>query len=336
MINLEGRYFDGRHPFGPTATLTLSEGRASLTNERRSLQYDRETLRVSPRIGHAARFISFPDGALMQCDDSPLLDALPQESPSEGPIAWLEQRWAVALIATALMLALLVSGYVYGLPRLAEYAAARLPISAERNLGENALGYLDRGGWLKPTALSQEEQDGLRSGFVDLVHGLPLEQAYSLQFRASPRLGENALALPGGTIVITDEMVKATTSPEEVLAVLAHEIGHVELRHTLRQVLQDSLVAALATALVGDSASSGAAGVTGLPLMLAQAEYSREFEAQADDYAFALLKRHNISPNRFADLLERLEKRNKLSNTAATFLDSHPPTPARIRRARAA
>jgi hypothetical protein len=40
MINLEGRYFDGRHPFGPTATLTLSEGRASLTNERRSLQYD--------------------------------------------------------------------------------------------------------------------------------------------------------------------------------------------------------------------------------------------------------------------------------------------------------
>jgi hypothetical protein len=240
------------------------------------------------------------------------------------------------LIGTALMLALLVSGYVYGLPRLAEYAAARLPINAERNLGKKALASLDRGGWLKPSALSQEEQDGLRSGFVDLVHGLPFEQAYSLQFRASPRLGENALALPGGTIVITDAMVKATTSPEEVLAVLAHEIGHVELRHTLRQVLQDSLVAAVATAVVGDSASSGAAGVTGLPLMLAQAEYSREFEAQADDYAFALLKRHNISPNCFADLLERLEKRNKLSNTAATFLDSHPPTPERIRRARAA
>jgi Zn-dependent protease with chaperone function len=251
MNSLEGRYFDGRNPFGPAATLTLSDGRASLTSERSSRQYDSETLRVSPRIGHAARFISFPDGGQVQCDDSPLLDALPRESPSEGPVAWLEQRWAVALIGAALMLALLASGYVYGLPRLAKYAAARLPINAERDLGNKALVSLDRGGWLKLTALSQKEQWALRSGFVDLVHGLPLEQAYSLQFRASPRLGANALALPGGTIVITDEMVHAAASPEEVMAVLAHEIGHEELRHTLRQVLQDSLVVAVATALMG-------------------------------------------------------------------------------------
>jgi predicted Zn-dependent protease len=220
------------------------------------------------------------------------------------------------------------------LPRLAKYAATRIPIAAERDLGTKALGWLDGNGWLAPTTLSGEEQEPLRTGFAALVHGLPLEATYSLQFRASPRIGANALALPGGTIVITDAMVKVADSPEEIMAVLAHEIGHVELRHTLRQALQDSLVAAVVTTLTGD-ASPGAA-VTGLPVVVAQAHYSRDFETQADDYAFALLNRHDISPGRFADLLERLEKRSNAGGTRATFLDSHPPTPERIRRARAA
>jgi Zn-dependent protease with chaperone function len=258
------------------------------------------------------------------------LDALPQESRTEGPVAWLEQRWSVALIGTLLTIALLVSGYVYGLPRMAQYAAARIPIKAERHLGEQALRELDRSSWLKPTTLSADEQDRLRAGFSMLVDGLPFERAYSLQFRAGARIGANALALPGGIIVITDELVKVTDSPEEVMAVLAHEIGHVELRHTLRQVLQGSLVATVLTMLAGDS------GTSGLPVALARAEYSRDFETQADDYAFALLKRHHISPSHFADVLERLEGQKARGYGGSTFLDSHPPTPERIHRARVA
>jgi lipoprotein NlpI len=334
MISVKGQYFDGRHPLGLAAALIVSDRQASLTGERNSLQYQTETLRVSPRIGGADRFVSFPDGGQLQCNDSQVLDALPQESRAEGPVAWLEQRWAVALIGVALMLTLLTCGYVFGLPRLAEYAAARIPIAAERDLGTKALGWLDGNGWFAPTTLSGEEQEALRTGFAALVHGLPLEATYSLQFRASPRIGANALALPGGTIVITDAMVKVADSPEEIMAVLAHEIGHVELRHTLRQALQDSLVAAVVTTLAGDASPDAA--VTGLPVVVAQAHYSRDFETQADDYAFGLLNRHDISPGHFADLLERLEKRSNASGTRATFLDSHPPTPERIRRARAA
>jgi hypothetical protein len=335
MNGLKGQYFDGRHPLGLAATLIVSERHASLTGERGSLEYQTETLRVSPRIGGADRFVCFPDGGQLQCNDSPLLDALPQASRAEGPVAWFEQRWAVALIGAALVLTLLTCGYVFGLPRLAEYAAARIPIEAERDLGTKALGWLDSNGWLAPTTLTGEEQESLRTGFAALVHGLPLEATYSLQIRASPRLGANALALPGGTIVITDAMVRVADSPEEVLAVLAHEIGHVELRHILRQVLQDSLLAAVVTTLTGDATSLGAA-VTGLPMTVAQAHYSRDFEAQADDYAFALLNRHDISPSHFADLLERLQRRNNAPGTRTSFLESHPPTPERILRARAA
>jgi predicted Zn-dependent protease len=327
---LTGEYFDGRHPVGVAGTLVLSDRFANLTSEPYSSQYEADSLSVSPRIGRSARFISFPDGGQLQCDDSPLLDVLPQESATEGAVAWLERRWSTALIATVLTAALLALGYVYGLPRMAEYAVARIPIQAEVHLGEQALRQLDSGGWFKPTALSAQEQQQIRAGFLTLVDGLPLEKSYNLQFRSGARIGANALALPGGTLVITDELVRLTDSPEEVMAVLAHEIGHVELRHTLRQVLQDSLVDAVVATLTGDSLTSG------MPMALAKAQYSREFETQADEYAFALLKRHHISPSRFADLLERLEARSGSDNRGTTFLDSHPPTPERILRARAA
>ena len=88
---------------------------------------------------------------------------------------------------------------------------------------------------------------------------------------------------------------------------LAHEIGHVRGRHAMRLVLQSSGVAVLLTALAGD-----AVGVTflavALPTMLLQSGYSRQFEAEADDYAFAHMKRHGVSPQAFADVMRRLEK----------------------------
>ena len=78
----------------------------------------------------------------------------------------------------------------------------------------------------------------------------------------------------------------AVGSDDELLAVLAHEIGHVRGRHAMRLVLQNSGLAVLLTALAGD-----AVGVTflavALPSMLLQSGYSRQFETEADDYAFA-------------------------------------------------
>jgi predicted Zn-dependent protease len=60
-------------------------------------------------------------------------------------------------------------------------------------------------------------------------------------------------SVKGSSKAQLDAMVRVADSPEEVLAVLAHEIGHVELRHILRQVQQDSLLAAVVTTLTGDA-----------------------------------------------------------------------------------
>ena len=333
MITLEGTYYDGRTPVAVPARMEFASGEAILIAGQTSLRHAAALLNVSPRIGKADRFIALPDNGQFQCPDHPFLQSLPQASPSEGPVAWLEERWGVALAGIAITACLLLAGYFYGLPVAAERVAARIPVETEQRLGRHALTWLDEQKWFKPTNLDQNTQKSIRDGFDRLRSDLPLKSCSRLEFRASKALGANAFALPGGTIVITDDMVKAANSDEEVLAVLAHEIGHVELRHTMRSLLQNSAVAVVAAAVTADAASLSVA-VAGLPVLIAQTKYSREFEAAADEFAFKLLKQKGYSPLAFASLMERLAEKHKLEEHAFAYVSTHPITDERVKRAR--
>lgn len=332
---LAGLYYDGRRPIGAPTTLVLAGKGAVLIGAQISQRLATVELRVSPRIGRADRFIDLPRGGQFQCADHPLLDRLPQEVRSEGVVAWLEQRVAVAIASVAVILSLLSAGYFYGLPAAANYIAMRIPIETEDAVGRRSLAWLDENKWFRPSQIAPDMQARIRQGFDELRDGLPQASRCRLEFRDSPVIGPNAFALPGGTIVITDAMVQTAESPEEVLAVLAHELGHVERRHAMRHVLQDSAAAVTAAAVTSDAASLGVA-VAGLPAVLAQTKYSREFETEADDFAFQLLRRRGLSPEAFATLMERLTRKQQDAERAFAFVSSHPVTAERIRRAREA
>ncbi len=335
MTVLEGTYYDGRTPAAVPARMEFAGPEAILIAGQTTRRYAAALLSVSPRIGRADRFIALPDGGQFQCPDQPFLDSLPQASPSEGPVAWLEERWGVALAGIAIIACLLGAGYFYGLPAAAERVAARIPVETEQTLGQHAVTWLDEQKWFRPTELALNKQSSIRDGFDRLRSGLPLKNYYHLEFRASRALGANAFAFPGGTIVITDDMVKAANSEEEILAVLAHEIGHVELRHTMRSLLQNSAVAVAAAAVTSDAASLGVA-VAGLPVLLARTKYSREFEAAADEFAFKLLKQKGYSPLAFASIMERLAIKYEQDEKMFVYVSTHPVTADRMRRARAA
>lgn len=333
---LAAKFYDGQTPVPIPATLIWSGQNVKIVGAAMAQDFPTNRVRVSPRIAEADRFVSLPGGAQLQCPDSPLLDRLPQEGKTEGVVAWLESRWHVALACLAITLSGLAAGYFYGLPAAAEHIAANVPIEYEQQLGRQTMEWLDANEWFEPTELEPEVTKELQAGFAKLTQGLPLERHYRLEFRAAPDVGPNAFALPGGIIVITDEMVELSESPEEIYAVLAHEIGHVERRHALRHVLQDSVVAAAVATLTGDAATLTLA-VSGLPVILAQTKYSRDFETKADDFGFALLKQHQLSPAHFATLMERLiEERDSQNERSVEFLSSHPVTADRIARARQA
>jgi Zn-dependent protease with chaperone function len=334
IVTLTGQYFDGHQPLAVAASLLVSGPEAVLIGTAVERRYTTQQLRVSPRIGHADRFVTLPDGGQLQCPDQEALDRLPHDVQSEGLVAWLEARTTVALVAIGAIVALLLGGYFYGLPAAAERVAMHVPIATEQALGAQVLEWLDANQWFRPTRLDEEQRASIRADFDELRAGLPLAAHYRLEFRDS-FIGPNAFALPGGTIAITDAMVQAAESYAEVAAVLAHEIGHVERRHALRHLLQNSAVAVVAATLTADAASLSVA-VAGVPALLAQARYSRAFETEADDFAFALLRARGRSPEDFASLMERLAAQHEDRERALGFVATHPVTAERVQRARAA
>jgi Zn-dependent protease with chaperone function len=195
----------------------------------------------------------------------------------------------------------------------------------DRALGQQTLELLDRV-LLADSQLPDGRQDELRARFSDMVRDLDDGHRYELALRHSERIGANAFALPSGTVVMTDELVELAKSDDEIVAVLAHEIGHVRGRHALRQLLQASGVAAIATALLGD-VSQLTAVASAAPVLL-QAKNSRDMEREADAYAKAWLDAHGIPEHRFDDILCRMDasRKSRPRNALNSFFATHPAT----------
>jgi Zn-dependent protease with chaperone function len=207
---------------------------------------------------------------------------------------------------------------------MAESAAQRMPRSALDQVSAQVLSGLDRL-LLEPSQLSGEERFAIYQEYLRLR--LPPDVAIKLEFRSSPSIGANAFALPSGTVVVTDELVRLSKRPEEVIAVLAHEAGHVDRRHGLRNMIQSSVVSLFITWYIGDVSALAAAA----PTALLEARYSRDLEREADDYAVQLLTESGIRAGTLADILERLRDEDGGSDEGAfAYLASHPPTAERI------
>jgi Zn-dependent protease with chaperone function len=255
----------------------------------------------------------------------------------------LEGRWAYALAAVAVAAGFTWWCVVYGLPLAAELASAHVPTSIEAKLGDQALKSIDQT-LCGPTAIDAGRQRELSRNFAALTAGLGDGYTYRLEFRVCKGMGPNAFALPGGAIVLTDDLVKLAQNDAQISAVLAHEVGHVRHRHGLRLAIQAAGLAALIATLAGDAVSITGLAVA-LPTALLQSGYSREFEDEADAYAFRRLKEINLSPKYFAQILARIEEsRNKDSDanrgsgparrrSDLGYLSTHPATAERIERA---
>jgi Zn-dependent protease with chaperone function len=312
---IEGHWFDARRSRPQRAVLQFwGSGSATLELPDRQRSTEPATgLRVSARLGNVPRRITFPDGGVFETDDNDGVDAGLMVAgitggPSQRWIHALESRWQVALLSLAALVLISVAFVKLGLPAGAALAARNTPMAVERPMGRESLRLLDRV-MFSPSRLPSERQDRLRERFEEMTLDLYMRNIerspdYRLEFRDAGKMGANALALPSGIIVLTDDLVELAEHDDEIFAVIAHEIGHVENRHVLRSLYQSAGIAALAAAVVGD-VSQVAGLVTFLPQLI-EAGYSRDLEREADIYAKAWLRRQGIPERRFDDLLCRL------------------------------
>ncbi|WP_420857328.1 M48 family metallopeptidase [Marivivens marinus] len=247
--------------------------------------------------------------------------------PNKGRIL----RWATAAIGSvALIIFVLV-------PVMADQLARFLPPAGEKALGDATLLQIRRA--LDETGFSELPFCEDRKGTFALQQ---IERRLSAQADLPVDLTVhvldhpmvNAFALPGGHIVFFRGLIEEAETPEEVAAVFAHEMGHVEARDPTRIALRSAGSIGVLGLLFGDFA--GGALVLFMTERLIQADYTREAEAAADTYAHDLLLAADLPPNGIASFFERLQASYGDEPEILQHFLSHPEMGDRIAAARAA
>lgn len=297
---MDALYFDGKTAIAHPVRLTLDGQHLLLRGDGIELRSPLADLDVSERLGNTPRRITFHGGRHCEVSDHAALDALLPHRHD-----WLDRmqhslHWA--LLSAVLIVVALIASYRYLLPWGAETLAMRAPASVLQQMGSSTLETLDRF-MLKPSTLDETRQRSLTAKFAALRPLPGSEMQYRIVFRSSPGVGPNAFALPDGTIVLLDELVALSQEDDEILAVLAHESGHIERRHTARLVLQSSVVGLVIGWYMGDVSTL----LTAVPAALLEASYSRDMEREADEYAARALQLNALSPCLLTGMLDKLE-----------------------------
>ena len=326
MNAVDARYFDGRSSRARAVRLSVDDGHLDIIGDDITRRVPVSELRVSEPLAHAPRIVTLADGAFCEIADNAAFSQILAASGHRDSmvVAW-QNRWRGAFIALLGLIAFLFVAYRWVLPVAAEYAALNVPLTWEERLGREATALLEKRVF-STTQLPSERRDALTDRFEAIA---PEDgRDYSIRFRAS-KIGPNALALPGGVIYVTDELVELAPDDDAVLGVLAHELGHIQRRHLMRRLFASAAVGAAAAVLFGDVSTVLAA----LPAILIELDYSRAMEREADLYAVDLLRANGISTGSLATLFERMQKAHDKRGSKSdwpAYLSTHPPTLERI------
>lgn len=347
MVSATAAYFDGRDVRLHAATLTVDAGHLHIAAPGLERSVPLAAVTPTESFAHAPRMLRLGDGGCCELPPGPATEALLATLGwRQGIVARWQAQPLRALFALPLLVALLALVYFQLVPLVAEPVAATLPLSLDLGLGRSMLTGLEDDGELRPSGLPAARVDEVQALLAQALPAHP-RLPIRLLVRDAPLLGANAFALPDGTIVMTDAMVRLALTPDgrlpasgkaELVAVIGHEVGHVEHRHMARVMVASSLGAALSTALFGDFSAAAA----GLPALLSRMRYSRAMELDADDYAVAVLRHNGMGPAPLDRALTALERQAPVTDAdprwlkhAAGYLSTHPATPERIARLRA-
>lgn len=194
-----------------------------------------------------------------------------------------------------------------------QWLAPLIPTSVEQRLGDALVG--DFGGRFCDTPQGRAALDKLARALDDNPQDLQIEVANIDML--------NAVALPGGKVLLFQGLLGQAKSPDEVAGVLAHEIGHVRERHVMQGLLRQMGLAVV----LGGFDGSGGSTLNGL----LSTTYTRSAEREADDHSLKALKQAHVSPVGTADFFNRLaaidgsrELDDRQARTMASYTSSHP------------
>jgi Zn-dependent protease with chaperone function len=332
---LHGRYSDGVSPLTHDAEVTRMDGGLMISVPRRNLHVTWNFEDVHwEKLGAESRLTliqqEIDTGARLSLNTALL------ERECTGDLRRFRTRrageaggtrialWSVAAIASLAFILLI------GLPFFARVATPLIPYSWEVKLGESVekdvLAMVSQG---KPARLCTSPGTPGRAALDEITRRLTANLALKgpLKVDVVDIDITNAFALPGGRIFLFREVIEKASSADEVAGALAHEIGHVVHRHSMRAVLHDGALSVLAGLVLGDV--TGGTSIALLGRMMLGSAFSREQERESDQVSVQLMQEAGADPRAINVFFRRLLKADGGEGVLATFR-SHPLTAERI------
>lgn len=309
MSFLTGKCFSGSDSSVTEARCHLSDdGKLTLTINGIVSDFERNELEISSRLGNTPRKIRFPDGSMFETTANQAIDDWLGKSHTRSlSLHRLESNLLLGLCGVAFIAVFTWWFLTDGLPRTARYIAFQLPSSTMESLGSQAQQIVEWSG-MENSELDIQKQAHVRMLFNDLVKktGMRDSNCRIEFYHAEESFGPNAFALPPCLILATDEFIELAANDDELRAVFAHEIGHIHERHSLRRVVQGSVLSFAVFLMTGD-ATQLPADLLGTSAVFMELGYTRDYEREADRYAHAYMTKHDIPLHSFPDILRRME-----------------------------
>jgi Zn-dependent protease with chaperone function len=335
--DLEGSYMDGRTAERHRASVRLTPMGLQITLENKNTFYwpmeefrqsknfyGEEQVRLE-RGGDTPEVLLVPSSIFLK----KIKEIYPEKKKRFRPPARRKSWVRGVVLSAAGVVGVTASLYLWGIPAMTSLIAPYIPVSWEESLGQSVV---DTVAPVEKRCGDSTQLKKVQEILSTLGSSVP-HSPYKFRVTVVNSPAVNALAAPGGNIVIFRGLLGKTAAPEELAGVLAHEMQHILQRHATRALLQQVSMKILLLAAMGDARglSYGLEGAQTLGML----RYTRQKEEEADREAIQTLIASGIDPRGLAIFLETIQKESKQSLKLPSYLSTHPDLEGRIQRLKA-
>jgi beta-barrel assembly-enhancing protease len=287
---------------------------ARITVDAGGFNHEDVVLNWSDATGHFALMVTAAQAKQSLLATAPAALAPSLKGWNRG-VSFTRNFWR-ATIAVASIAAIALTLGLWQHEAVVKWVAHSMSAEKERQLGQGMINGIRRQGHLV-------EQGKALDAIREIGGQLTRDSTRKYEWFLVDDASVNAFAIPGGFIVVNAGLVHEAETADELAGVLAHEIQHVEQRHSLQILLYQLGWATLLATVLGDPS-------TIMALMLLEVgnlSFSRELEAQADAGGLETLRKAGMSPDGMASFFRKLAADG---DGAPAWLSTHPSTDERV------
>jgi predicted Zn-dependent protease len=330
---LRARFFDGKTAAGHDVDAAFAPDGVTIRGAGADLFWPAKRLRVAARDDREIRLSNVREGEarlIIDAREASVIESVLPDLLSGEP----ERRRMTALVAALIAgAAVVAAGVFWGAPAASGPLAERTPKDLEIQMGENVAGQVNL--FLKPCGA---DADIVRLNDAISAMAAKGDVGFPITFQIVNEWTPNAFALPGGQVMTTRGLIEATAEDQEAFfAVMAHELGHVKARDSLKAIYRNAGAGVVLDIVTGGSGAAQQAVI--IAGQLNQLRHTRKQEAAADEAAYDIMLASNLDPAALARafdlILGALPDDDNDDDEMPLWASSHPDTRKRIENAKA-